>query len=82
MSGLSKEQLEKFEKEGILVIENFLEQEEVTAIRLVKLFEIFKILSSPLFFFSRNEIHKIVENMNPETDRGVFSTTTVDQVLC
>ena len=37
MSGLSKEQLEKFEKEGILVIENFLEQEEVTAIRLVKI---------------------------------------------
>ena len=33
MSGLTKEQLEKFEKEGILVIENFLEQEEVTAIR-------------------------------------------------
>jgi len=59
MSGLSKEQLEKFEKDGILVIENFLSPDEVTAIR--------------------DEIHNIVEKMNPETDRGVFSTTDCQQ---
>ena len=28
----------------------------------------------------RNEIHKIVENMDPVNDRGVFSTTTCQQV--
>jgi len=59
MSGLTKDQLEKFEKDGILIIEDFLCLEEVTSIR--------------------NEIHKIVENMDPVKDRGVFSTTTCQQ---
>ena len=31
--GLTKDQLEQFEKDGLLVIENFLSPEEVTAIR-------------------------------------------------
>jgi len=52
--GLTKDQLEQFEKDGLLVIDNFLSPEEVTAIR--------------------DEIYKIVEEMDPETDRGVFST--------
>ena len=30
---------------------------------------------------NRDEIHNIVEKMNPETDRGVFSTTDCQQVL-
>ena len=29
---------------------------------------------------NRDEIHNIVEKMNPETDRGVFSTTDCQQV--
>ena len=33
MSGLTKEQLDKFEKDGILVVDNFLSPDEVTAIR-------------------------------------------------
>ena len=33
MSGLTKEQLEKFEKDGILIIENFLSPEDVSSIR-------------------------------------------------
>lgn len=47
MSGLTKEQLEKFEKEGILVIENFLEQEEVTAIRKDIIMILFLMLNLP-----------------------------------
>ena len=31
--GLTKDQLEQFEKDGLLVIDNFLSPEEVTAIR-------------------------------------------------
>ena len=31
--GLTKEQLEKFEKDGLLVLDNFLSPEEVTNIR-------------------------------------------------
>jgi len=53
-AGLTKEQLDKFEKDGLLVIEDFLTLEEVEGLK--------------------SEITKLVENMDPETDRGVFST--------
>ena len=53
-AGLTKEQLEKFERDGLLVIEDFLSIEEVDSLK--------------------SEITKLVENMDPETDRGVFST--------
>ena len=53
-AGLTKEQLDKFEKEGLLVIEDFLTLEEVESLK--------------------SEITQLVENMDPETDRGVFST--------
>ena len=53
-AGLTKEQLDKFEKDGLLVIEDFLTPEEVDSLK--------------------SEITKLVENMDPETDRGVFST--------
>jgi len=58
-TGLTKEQFEKFEKDGLLVIENFLTPEEVEGLQ--------------------TEITNIVENMDPKTDRGVFSTTDVQQ---
>ena len=61
-AGLTKEQLEKFEKDGLLVIEDFLHPEEVDGIK--------------------SEITQIVENMDPKTDRGVFSTTDCQQVGC
>ena len=53
--GLTKEQLEKFEKDGLLVIEDFLTSDEVDGLKA--------------------EITKIVDEMDPKTDRGVFSTT-------
>jgi len=53
--GLTKEQLEKFEKDGLLVIEDFLTSDEVEGLKA--------------------EITKIVDEMDPKTDRGVFSTT-------
>jgi len=53
-AGLTKEQLDKFEKDGLLVIEDFLTLEEVEGLK--------------------SEITTLVENMDPETDRGVFST--------
>jgi len=59
MTGLTEEQLEQFEKDGILVVEDFLSQEEVKSLQ--------------------TEIHKIVENLDPKTDRGVFSTTDHQQ---
>ena len=52
---LTTEQIEKFEKDGILVIDNFLSQDEVKDMR--------------------KEILKLVQDMNPEEHRGVFSTT-------
>jgi len=58
-AGLSRQQLEKFEKDGILIIEDFLTKDEVCSIR--------------------NEIFEIVENLDPQTDRGVFSTTGCQQ---
>ena len=33
--GLTKQQLEKFEKDGILIIQDFLTKDEVTSIRIV-----------------------------------------------
>jgi len=52
---LTAEQIEKFQKDGILVVENFLSQDEVKNMR--------------------EEILKLVHEMNPEEHRGVFSTT-------
>ena len=52
---LTTEQIEKFKKDGILVIDNFLSQDEVKDMR--------------------KEILKLVQDMNPEEHRGVFSTT-------
>ena len=62
--GLTKEQLEKFEKDGLLVIEDFLTSDEVDGLKA--------------------EITKIVDEMDPKTDRGVFSTTDNNskQVSC
>lgn len=53
--GLSQEQLQEFEREGVLVIQDFLTQDEVQEIKV--------------------EITRLVEGMDPATDRGVFSTT-------
>ena len=52
---LTIEQIEKFKKDGILVLDNFLSQDDVTDMR--------------------KEILKLVQDMNPEEHRGVFSTT-------
>ena len=48
----------KFERDGILVIENFLDLEEVELLR--------------------NACHNLVENMDPEVHRGVFSAEAKD----
>ena len=48
----------QFERDGILVIENFLDQEEVKALR--------------------NACDTLVENMDPEVHRGVFSAEAKD----
>ena len=58
--GLTPQQFEQFEKDGILVIQDFLTKEEVSSVR--------------------DAIHDIIENMDPKTDRGVFSTTGCQQV--
>ena len=58
-TGLTREQFEQFERDGILVLEDFLSPTEVEAVR--------------------TEIHRIVENMDPATDRGVFSTKDDNQ---
>ena len=77
---------EKFEKDGILIIEDFLSMEEVTSIRYSFLIfcwekwmtsKNFKLI---YFIETRNEIYKIVENMDPVKDRGIFSTTSCQQV--
>jgi len=52
---LTIEQIEKFKKDGILVVDNFLSQDDVRDMR--------------------KEILKLVQDMNPEEHRGVFSTT-------
>ena len=58
--GLTPQQFQQFEKDGILVIQDFLTKEEVSS--------------------ARDAIHDIIENMDPKTDRGVFSTTGCQQV--
>ena len=60
MSFLSSSQLEEFQKNGMLVIEDFVNQNEVKAMR--------------------DEISRLVEEMNPIEHRGVFSTTSRSQV--
>lgn len=52
---LTAEQIETFHKNGLLVVNNFLTQEEVTSMR--------------------NEILKLVNDMDPNEHKGVFSTT-------
>ena len=60
MSFLSSSQLKEFQKNGMLVIEDFVNQNEVRAMR--------------------DEISRLVEEMNPMEHRGVFSTTSRSQV--
>jgi len=57
--GLSQEQVAEFEREGILVVEDFLTQQEVCEVR--------------------TEITRLVEEMDPAKDRGVFSTVDHDK---
>jgi len=57
--GLSHSQMEKFEKEGLLVVENFLSGEEVESLK--------------------DEMYKLVEGMDPTTEKGTFSTTDHEQ---
>jgi len=56
--GLTEEQKDKFDRDGILVIENFLDQNEVETLR--------------------NACHSLVESMDPEVHRGVFSAEAKD----
>ena len=58
--GLTTQQLATFERDGLLVVEDFLNLEEVTELRA--------------------EIEKLVDEMDPVKDRGVFSTTNYQQV--
>ena len=60
-SFLSSSQLEEFQKNGMLVIEDFVNQNEVKAMR--------------------DEISRLVQEMNPMEHRGVFSTTSRSQVI-
>jgi len=57
--GLTHSQMEKFEKEGLLVVENFLSGEEVESLK--------------------DEMYKLVEGMDPTTEKGTFSTTDHEQ---
>ena len=88
--GLTRQQLEKYEKDGILIIEDFLTKDEVSSIRIVcnhdKQIVSFYVRITILVNDShvkqnnRDEIYQIVENLDPLTDRGVFSTTGCQQV--
>ena len=57
---LSPAQVEEFHKNGILVVEDFLEQIDVHAMK--------------------KEILELVDKMDPNEHRGVFSTTSHNQV--
>ena len=57
---LSRTQVENFHKNGILVVEDFLEQIDVQAMK--------------------KEILELVDKMDPNEHRGVFSTTSHNQV--
>ena len=57
---LSPTQVEDFHKNGILVVEDFLEQKDVQAMK--------------------KEILDLVDEMDPNEHRGVFSTTSHNQV--
>ena len=86
--------IEQFEKDGILIIEDFLTKEEVSSIRNVSnmICEIYILTlyntEMPVWVLAedhdedndRSEIHQIVEQLDPLTDRGVFSTTGCQQV--
>ena len=90
--GLSRQQLEKFEKDGVLIIEDFLTKEEVSSIRNVLKHDmqttyitLYDNVGIPAVDYhvkhkDRHEIHEIVEKLDPLTDRGVFSTTGCQQV--
>ena len=58
---LTASQIEDFHKNGILVIEDFLNESDVKAMK--------------------EEILRLVEEMNPSEHRGVFSTVLHDQVI-
>ena len=49
--GLSRQQLEKFEKDGVLIIEDFLTKEEVSSIR-----NVFKHDICKLYYFVRQSM--------------------------
>ena len=49
--GLSRQQLEKFEKDGVLIIEDFLTKDEVSSIR-----NVFKHDNQTIFAFVRQSI--------------------------
>ena len=59
-SYLTQSQIEEFHENGLLVIENFVNQNEVKAMK--------------------NEILKLVDEMDPKEHKGVFSTTSHNQV--
>ena len=59
-SYLTLSQIEEFHKNGLLVIENFVNQNEVKDMK--------------------DEILKLVDAMNPKEHKGVFSTTSHNQV--
>jgi len=59
MGGLTAEQMATFEKEGILVIENFLSEYEVDEVK--------------------RETTRLVDEMDPSKEKGVFSTTDYQQ---
>ena len=59
-SFLTHSQLNDFQKNGMLVIENFINQNDVKAMK--------------------EEINDLVDKMNPQEHKGVFSTTSRNQV--
>ena len=59
-SFLSHSQLSDFQKNGMLVLENFINQNDVKAMK--------------------EEINDLVDKMNPREHKGVFSTTSRNQV--
>ena len=59
-SYLTPSQIEEFHKNGLLVIENFVNQNEVKDMK--------------------DEILKLVDAMDPKEHKGVFSTTSHNQV--
>ena len=57
---LTQSQIDEFHCNGILIIEDFLSQDEVRSVK--------------------EEIFKIVDEMDPNEHKGIFSTTSRSQV--